>query len=74
MRILTIQDISELLKLSKSKCYELVSNGVLPSLKIEGSVRVLESDLIAYLESCRREGVERTQPRARPQLKHLRPS
>lgn len=72
MRLLTIQETSELLRLSRSKCYELTASGSLPSLKIGGSVRVMEADLLAYLESCRQAKPERKPRMAIPRLKHLK--
>ncbi|MCA9028589.1 MAG: helix-turn-helix domain-containing protein [Planctomycetaceae bacterium] len=74
MKLMTVSEVSTMLKLSKSKIYDMVSDGMLPSLKIAGSVRISESDLLSFLESCRREGAERMQPRRTlPKLRHLKP-
>ena len=72
MNVLTINEVAAALKLSRSKVYELVSVGKLASLKIDGAVRVLETDLLSYLESCRQMKTPQKPRRRIPRLKHLK--
>jgi excisionase family DNA binding protein len=48
--IMTIPEVAEYLKLSKSKVYDLAKRGQLPTIKIGKNVRVRESDLIQWIE------------------------
>lgn len=53
-RIFTDKEVGEILGRSTEALSKDRANGTGPQwLKIEGSVRYLESDLIAYLESCK---------------------
>ncbi len=72
MNLLTVADVSKMLRLSKSKVYEMVGSGELPSLKISGSSRFLESDLLAYIESCRCDAPPKKQSRPHRTLKHIK--
>ena len=70
MQLLTIADLSRMLRLSRSKCYDLKDK--IGYLKVGGSVRFTEDDVRRYLDDCR---VERNGKRRRVsgrQLKHLR--
>ncbi|MGZ4599258.1 helix-turn-helix domain-containing protein [Oryzihumus sp.] len=49
-----VTEVAEYLSLSRSKVYELVRAGVLPSVRIDGSRRVRGDDVLAYVESLRR--------------------
>jgi excisionase family DNA binding protein len=48
--LLTVEDAAQLLKVSRSKMYELIRNG-LPTIKIGGQRRVLPSALTAWVET-----------------------
>jgi excisionase family DNA binding protein len=48
-----IPEVAHYLSLSRSKVYELVRAGVLPSIKIDGVRRVRGADVLAYVESLR---------------------
>ncbi|WP_145422958.1 helix-turn-helix domain-containing protein [Symmachiella dynata] len=63
--LLTVEQVSQWLNLSVSKIYQMADAGTLPSLKIDGAIRFAEGDLLAYLESCRRESGPRKQSRPR---------
>jgi excisionase family DNA binding protein len=73
MNLLTVQDVAGKLSLSHSKIYQMCRKGTLPSLKIEGTVRIDPDDLAAYLEGCRviKNGEKPNRVRA-AKLKHLR--
>ncbi len=49
--VLTIPEVAEYLRISKSKIYYLVSRNQIPHLKIGRNVRIRESDLQAWMES-----------------------
>jgi excisionase family DNA binding protein len=55
MGILTVPEVADVLKLSKSKVYALIERGEMPVVRIGKSVRILASDLVAWINS-RREG------------------
>lgn len=48
-----ITEVAEHLSLSRSKVYELVRTGVLPSVRIDRVRRIRGADVIAYVESLR---------------------
>ncbi len=48
--LLTIPDVAERLKLSRSKVYDLINNGKLKMIKIDNSSRITEEALDDYLE------------------------
>lgn len=48
--ILTVPEVSKYLKLSVSKTYQLVQQGVIPCLRLGKSVRVRLSDLEGWIE------------------------
>ncbi|MBH0176776.1 MAG: helix-turn-helix domain-containing protein [Nitrospira sp.] len=47
--LLTMQEVAAKLKISKDKAYELVRQGVLPSVHVGRSVRVKPASLEAYI-------------------------
>ena len=53
MILLRISDVARMLKISRSKAYQLVSQGKLPAYRIEGSIRVSEEDLRKSLVQAR---------------------
>lgn len=48
--ILTIPEVAKYLKLSKSKAYYLVKRNELPHIRIGRNVRVLEGDLLVWIQ------------------------
>lgn len=44
-------EVSELLGIGRSRAYELIASGVLPSIRIGSSVRVPVDSLKAWIES-----------------------
>lgn len=48
--LLTIERAAEALQLGRSKVYELIRRGDIPSVQIDGSRRVRVRDLEAYVE------------------------
>lgn len=49
-----VSDVAACLSLSRTKVYELVRSGTLPSVRIGGTRRVRGADLTAYVESLER--------------------
>jgi len=49
-KIYTVPEVADYLKLSKSKVYNLVQRGEIPSIKIGRNVRIRESDLDQWLD------------------------
>jgi excisionase family DNA binding protein len=47
--LLTVTEAASLLSLGRSKTYELVRAGVIPSVRITGSRRIKVSDLLGYV-------------------------
>ena len=70
MQFLTVDDLSRMLKISRSKCYDLKDK--IGWYRVGGSVRFREEDVLRYLDDCRVEGNEKVQRTASPRLKHLR--
>jgi excisionase family DNA binding protein len=49
-----VGDVAACLSLSRTKVYELVRSGTLPSVRIGGARRVRGADLAAYVDSLER--------------------
>ena len=54
--LLTVTQAAARLGVGRSKTYELIARGLLPSLKIDGARRVVGSDLVEFVASCRAPG------------------
>ncbi|MDC3418725.1 helix-turn-helix domain-containing protein [Aquibacillus salsiterrae] len=50
MELLKIPEVAKILKLSENRAYVLTKQGVIPSVKVGGSIRVLQDDLKNYLK------------------------
>lgn len=48
--LLTVEDTAQLLRLGRSKTYELIRRGDIPSVQIDGSRRVRVRDLEEYVD------------------------
>jgi excisionase family DNA binding protein len=53
LAMLTVQETAEVLRLGVNTTYILISRGVLPSVKIGGSRRILRRDLEAFVQQER---------------------
>ncbi|MEO2563983.1 helix-turn-helix domain-containing protein [Clostridium tertium] len=51
MKILTIQDVQAILKISRSKTYQLAKDGTLPFFRVDKSYRILEDDLYTWISN-----------------------
>jgi excisionase family DNA binding protein len=53
-KLLNAKEVAEVLRISRSKAYLMMQQKVLPSIRMERSVRVHEEDLIQYIERNRK--------------------
>ena len=51
IRLLTAEQVAEILNISKSQIYHMMQRGEIPSVRIGGSVRVRPSDLEHFISS-----------------------
>ena len=55
--LLTIGDVAKLLKVSPQTVRRLQSDRIIPFIKIRGSVRFAENDIVEYLKKARIEAI-----------------
>lgn len=77
MRLLTVNEVTNQLQISRTLVYRLVEQGKLGCHRIgtgRGAIRFSQTDIDAFLDSCRVEpGEKAREPKLpRAQLKHLR--
>ena len=51
MKVLTVKEVQELLGISASSTYRLLKNPDCPTMKIGGSYRIIENDLLDFLKN-----------------------
>ena len=68
----TVNEVAAILKISQTKCYQLISSGKIAVHRIGGSLRISEADLLAYVSSCRTVNGQRESRPATPRPKKLR--
>ena len=56
---LKVPEVAEVLRIARSRAYELVANGEIPAVRIGRSVRVSRKELNHWLEGQRYEDVSR---------------
>ena len=54
--MLTVKEVAELIKTKPSTIYAWAEQGAIPSFKIQGLLRFVEDDIIAWLDGLRRSG------------------
>lgn len=54
---LSVQDVADILKVSKSKIYGMIKDGALPSYKVGRKVRFSEDDIRAYIQNSKKAAV-----------------
>jgi excisionase family DNA binding protein len=57
---LKVREVAEVLRIARSRAYELVANGEIPAVKIGRSVRVSRKELDRWLEDQRYTDAART--------------
>ncbi len=73
---LSQSEVAQYLRISRSLVYQLVESGRLPACRIGcgGAIRIIQVDLLDYVESCRMKtgGAVGRPLRRREKLKHLK--
>lgn len=59
IELLTIKDVAKLLKVSEMSVRRLQQGRHLPFIKVGGSVRFAESDIVEYLKKQRIDAIDR---------------
>ena len=54
LRLLSVEEISEMLGMGRSWIYQQIRSGEMPSVQLGGSIKVKREDLQAYIENRRR--------------------
>ncbi len=73
MKLLTVNDVAEILKASRSFVYDLLANRKIAYFTVGGKRLVSEDDLLSYLDSQRVEPTEKKKKKvSRPKLKHIK--
>ncbi len=76
MKLLTVSEVADILRLGESTVYQLLSKGEIAGFRIgptHGGIRVSQNDLDLYLNSCRMDKKgEKPQTVSRPRLKHIK--
>ncbi|MDD2463359.1 MAG: helix-turn-helix transcriptional regulator [Desulfobulbus sp.] len=63
---LSVQDVAEILKVSKSKIYGMIKNGELQSYRVGRKVRFSQNDIRAYIQNAKQEISGQQQARCTP--------
>lgn len=71
-KLLTKDQVCELLAISSSTLDRIVADGDLQRLKVRGQVRFLEEDLLQYLSTCGED--KRPSGRPEPRERYKRPA
>ena len=70
MQLITVNELARMLKLSRSKVYDLKEK--IGYLKVGGSVRFTQTDVLHYLDGCRVEESVKPERTSTPRLRRLR--
>jgi excisionase family DNA binding protein len=57
MKLLTVKEISELLRVKTSTIYQWAEMGKIPCLKVNGSLRFLEDEILNWIRDCKMDPV-----------------
>lgn len=49
--VLTFQELKNILKIGKNKCYQLLQDGIISSVKIGSTYRIPKTSVIKYLQN-----------------------
>jgi len=58
-QVYTVPEVAEYLKISKSKLYTMVRKNQIPYIRIGKNVRIVEKELVEWLEERRNERTRR---------------
>ena len=53
MKLLTVKEVSEIISAKRTTVYEWAEMGKIPCLKINGLLRFLEEDVLAWIKDCK---------------------
>jgi excisionase family DNA binding protein len=59
MRLLTVKDLSELLKIKAKTLYQWAELNQIPHMKLNGALRFDYDDIMAWVKVCKRETASR---------------
>ncbi len=48
--LLTVKEVMEYLKITRTTIYKLINRGAFPVIKVAGATRIKRDDLMAYIE------------------------
>lgn len=74
-KMLTVEDVADVLNVSRSLVYDLADKGKIVSYRPgngRGCLRFKAEDVQEYLEGCRTEPEQTRKPARRPRLKHIK--
>lgn len=72
MQIITVKELSELLKVKQKTLYQWAGLRQIPCLKLNGSLRFDLEDIKVWLESCKKEADLDYNPLAKPRVPERR--
>ena len=72
MNVHTVNEVAILLRLSKSKVYELVEQGKLGHHRFDGAIRISDEQIEEYLQKTKIEPREETRAFANSGIRRLR--
>jgi excisionase family DNA binding protein len=52
--LLTIRELSKILKINKSTLYQWVNEGKIPYIRMGGIIRFRKNDIVKWLDQCTR--------------------
>ena len=55
MKLLTVQEVSEIIKAKPKTIYQWAELGQIPSIKMQGALRFDLDDIMEWVKSCKRE-------------------
>ncbi len=55
MKILTVKELSELIKVKPKTLYQWAELGQIPCIKLNGALRFDYNDILNWIESCKKE-------------------
>ena len=53
VRLLTVKQVAELIQAKSSTVYSWAEQGLIPSFKVNGLLRFDETDVLAWLKTCK---------------------
>lgn len=62
MKIITIKELSEIIKVKVKTLYQWAELGQIPSIKMQGALRFDLDDIEAWIKSCKKEPISSYNP------------